>query len=423
MARRLAQPSDPVELLHDGDKVVAERGEPLAHALIAADRLLLARSGKMHRPRGPYCLRGGCDGCLARVDGEPNVMTCRRPARGGERIETQNVLGSRSVDMLRATDFLFPRGMDHHRLFAGVRGLSTVVQQFARRVAGLGRMPDWAAPAREARRVELPVLIVGGGAAGLGAAAELGGRALLVDDGLSPGGSLAALGPERALALAARAKAAGARVRSATTALALYREPEDERGWIHALLSGPEGVELALVDALCLAPGCHAPVLPFDNNDLPGVVSARAALWLWRSGIAIGDRVVIVGQGRFADAFEAAASSSLSVKRVALEQVLHASGRSRVGGVVVGDGGGERRLKADALIVDGPGAPSFELAEQSGARLRFDPARGYAPEHDASGQVSPGVWCAGSVVGAGDSERDGARIAQAMLRRATSRSR
>jgi sarcosine oxidase subunit alpha len=412
-----------VEILHDGEKVVAERGEPLAHALIAADRVLLARSGKMHRPRGPYCLRGACDGCLARVDGEPNVMTCRRPARGGERIETQNVLGSRGVDMLRATDFLFPRGMDHHRLFAGVRGLSAVVQQFARRVAGLGRMPERAAPAREARRVELPVLIVGGGAAGLAAAAVVGERALLVDDGLSPGGSLGTLDPERAAALVARATAAGARIRPRTTALALYREPEDERGRIHALSSGPEGVELALVDALCLAPGCHAPSLPFDNNDLPGVISARAALSLWRAGIAIGDRVVIVGQGRFADAFEAAAAGSLSVKRVALEQVLHASGRSRLGGVVVRDGGGERRLKADALIVDGPGAPSFELAEQSGARLRFDPARGYVPEHDGSGEVSPDVWCAGSVAGAEDSERDGARIGQAMLRRATSRSR
>ncbi len=418
MARRLAKPSSPVEILHDGEKIVAERGEPLAHALIAADRLLLARSGKMHRPRGPYCLRGGCDGCLARVDGEANVMTCRRVARGGERIETQNVMGSRGMDMLRATDFLFPRGMDHHRLFAGVRGLSSVVQQFARRVAGLGRLPDAGAPAREARRVELPVLIVGGGAAGLAAAAELGQRALLVDDGLSPGGSLAALDPDRAAALVERATRAGARIRPETTAIAVYREPEDERGRTHVLMAGPEGVELALVDALCLAPGCHAPVLPFGNNDLPGVMTARAGLWLWRSGIAIGERVVVVGQGRFADAFETAASGSVSATRVALDKLVHASGRSRLSSVVIRDGGSERRLKADALLVDGPGAPSFELAEQAGAKLRFDPASGYVPVRDDSGQVSPRVWCAGSVVGAEDSSEHGTDIAEA-IRRAT----
>lgn len=416
MARRLAQPSDPVELLHDGEKVLAERGEPLAHALIAADRLLIARSGKMHRPRGPYCLRGGCDGCLARVDGEPNVMTCRRPARGGESIETQNVVGSRGVDMLRATDFLFPRGMDHHKLFAGVRGVSTVVQQFARRVAGLGKMPTKESAPREARRVELPVLVVGGGAAGLAAAVELGEGTEVVDDGLAAGGSLAALDPDRARALAAKATAAGARIRTRTTALALYREPEDERGRIHALLATPEGVELALVEKLCLAPGCHAPALPFDNNDLPGVMAARAALSLWQSGIAIGNRVAIVGKGRFADAFEAAASGALHVTRVDEKKIVHASGRSRVGGIVIDAGGSQRRLKADAIVVDGPGAPSFELAEQSGASLRFDPARGYVPEADESGQVSPRVWCAGSVVAADDSESDGTRVARAMMR-------
>ena len=40
-------------------------GEPLAFALLAADKLALSRSPKLHRPHGPYCLRGGCDGCLA----------------------------------------------------------------------------------------------------------------------------------------------------------------------------------------------------------------------------------------------------------------------------------------------------------------------------------------------------------------------
>jgi sarcosine oxidase subunit alpha len=53
MATRLGQPGDAVELFHDGQSVVACRGEPLALSLIAADRLLLSRSPKLHRPRGP----------------------------------------------------------------------------------------------------------------------------------------------------------------------------------------------------------------------------------------------------------------------------------------------------------------------------------------------------------------------------------
>src|SRR5262245_50273100 len=181
-ARRLVPPTDPVEIEHEGERLEAERGEPLAFALIAAARLPLARSPKLHRPRGPYCLRGACDGCLARVDGVPNVMTCQRVALGGERIDTQNVLGTRGVDALRAADFLFPRGIDHHRLLAGIRGVSSVVQTFARRVAGLGKLPEAIETTRPARRREVDVLVIGGGPAGLGAAAALGAPAFLVDD-------------------------------------------------------------------------------------------------------------------------------------------------------------------------------------------------------------------------------------------------
>src|SRR5262245_66085637 len=106
---------DPVPGFLDGEPVPAERGEPIAVALLAADKTILARSPKLHRPRGPTCLRGACDGCLARVDGEPNVMTCFRPAQGGERVESQNVVGSRRADLLRVTDWFFAKGLGHHQ--------------------------------------------------------------------------------------------------------------------------------------------------------------------------------------------------------------------------------------------------------------------------------------------------------------------
>src|ERR1700704_5897175 len=111
---RLHPPRTPVTIHFDGQAVVAERGEPAAVALIAAGHLALARSPKFHRPRGPSCLRAACDGCLARVDDVPNVMTCRTPVAEGMRIETQNVVGSASTDFLRAADWLFPEGMNHH---------------------------------------------------------------------------------------------------------------------------------------------------------------------------------------------------------------------------------------------------------------------------------------------------------------------
>src|SRR5579859_1757832 len=114
MPRRLRPLRDPVTIELDGDAIEAERGEPIAVALLAADKIALARSPKFHRPRGPSCLRAACDGCLARVDDVPNVMTCMVAAEQGSVVRTQNTLGSREVDLLRMTDWFFPRGMNHH---------------------------------------------------------------------------------------------------------------------------------------------------------------------------------------------------------------------------------------------------------------------------------------------------------------------
>src|ERR1700690_3632537 len=138
---RVHPPRDPVALQLDGEDIVADRGEPVAIALIAAGHLALARSPKFHRPRGPSCMRAACDGCLARVDETPNVMTCMVAAAEGTAVVSQNRLGPREVDLLRMTDWFFPDGMNHHELFASVPGVQSVMQAFARRVAGLGRMP------------------------------------------------------------------------------------------------------------------------------------------------------------------------------------------------------------------------------------------------------------------------------------------
>jgi len=46
------------------DESVVEESAPAEPALVASGRLTLARSPKYHRPRGPSCMRGECDGCL-----------------------------------------------------------------------------------------------------------------------------------------------------------------------------------------------------------------------------------------------------------------------------------------------------------------------------------------------------------------------
>lgn len=408
MPERVKPPENPVEIHHDGARVVAERGEPLAHALIAADRLPVARSPKLHRPRGPYCLRGGCDGCLARVDGEPNVMTCLRPARGGEKIETQNVLGTRGVDALRAADFLFPRGIDHHRLFAGIRGVSGIVQSFARRVAGLGTLPDATLLPTSATRRDVDVLVIGGGAAGLAALAELPEGAVLVDDGTSPGGRQRAIAPERARELVSKATGRGAELCAETTAIALYREPELGDGRLHAVALGPASATLFVARAVIVASGRHAPVVAFGENDLPGVYSAGAALSLWRGGIALGARLALIGEGAVEEALCRAVAGHVEVIRLREVDVVRAVGRAKVTGIVLRDGGRERRERVDAIVVGGPGSPAMELAVQAGASVEFDALSGYRLHADEDGRLGPALFGAGSLVGSDTPTASGA---------------
>src|SRR5512140_865148 len=100
----------------DGRPVPARAGESVATALVAAGRLVVARSAKYHRPRGPFCLAGSCHACTARIDGVPNQRTCRVACRPGLVVETQNAFPTAAHDVLGAIDLAYPRGLDHHHL-------------------------------------------------------------------------------------------------------------------------------------------------------------------------------------------------------------------------------------------------------------------------------------------------------------------
>ena len=392
----------PVTLHFDGEPIPAERGEPVAVALLAAGKLALARSAKFHRPRGPACLRAACDGCLARVDERPNVMTCMVPAADGMVVKTQNTLGSREVDLLRVTDWFFPHGMNHHELFAGIPGLQGIMQSFARRVAGLGKLPAEVSAPREARRRAADVVVVGSGAAGMSVAvraADAGRQVEVIDDALEAGGTLRALPPEEAapwkplLARFEQHRATKAiTLRLETTAAALYGDD--------LLVAGPEGAEIVTARALVLAPGAHDAVLPFEGNDLPGIFSARAAGWLLARGVLPGERVVVCiapGADSLGEAVARRVAAAGGEVEVVHGEPLAAEGSARFKGLRVNTAAGEQRVKGDALVVHAPRAPAYELCEQAGASLVHEP-RGFVPKV-ARGKIRDGVFALGEVTG------------------------
>ncbi len=383
MFRRTGALRDPVTFSLDGSNVEAERGEPVAVALLAQDTFILARSPKLHRPHAPSCLRGGCDGCLMRVGGTPNVMTCLLPAQGGEQVETQNVIGARQADLLRVTDWFFPKGIDHHHLMAGIPGLGTVMQTFARKVAGLGRMPAESEPAREARRIEVDAAVVGGGVAGLAMTRELarkGVRVALVDDGLALGG---ALGPTAL-------EAEGVQVFSRSTAAGVYLG--------EVLVAAPEEAVVVRAKAKIFATGAHDGMLAFPGNDMPGVFSARALCVLAARGVVPEKCVVLAGAGFWADELERRLGKE-DVVRIKADTLAGVEGTAGVKRVLVRTHGDEASIKAEVLALALPGAPAFEVAAQAGAEVRYLQDRGYAVVCDERGRAGEGLWAAGECTG------------------------
>ncbi|HVK63110.1 MAG TPA: 2Fe-2S iron-sulfur cluster-binding protein [Polyangium sp.] len=391
MFRRTRAFRDPVTIHLDGSPVRAERGEPLAASLLAEDKIILARSPKLHRPRSASCFHGGCDGCLMRVDGTPNVMTCLHATRGDEEIEAQNVVGSRQADLLRVTDWFFPKGIDHHHFMAGVPALGSIMQSFARKIAGLGRMPSEIEAPRPARLLEADVVVVGAGLAGLVVAQKLGAagaRVVVVDDGLSLGGSLLAL-PDHAPLLAS-IRPSGDLVFSRATAAGVYLG--------ELLVAAEEGAVVVRAPAKVFATGTHDGVSAFPGNDLPGVFSARALCLLHTYGVEPDGPVVVAGAGFWAD--ELARRLGDRVLRCEASAVAGVEGTGQVKRVLLREGAeNERRVDTEILALALPGAPAFELAAQAGAEVRFDPARGYAVACDADGAAGEGIWAVGECTG------------------------
>jgi sarcosine oxidase, subunit alpha len=325
-----------------------------------------------------------------RVQGTPNVMTCLEPASGDERIEAQNVVGSRKADLLRVNDWLFPHGFDHHHFMTDVPALGPIVQSFARKISGLGRLPSDVRDKQPARFLDADVVVVGGGLAGLVVTQHLeaqGKRVVLVDDGLDLGGSLRALPGQAELLASLRPKRATVFVRA--TAIGVYQG--------ELVVATLDGAAVVRAPDKVFAAGAHDGVLAFKGNDLPGVFSARALCLLHAYGVEPDEPFVVIGDGFWAD--ELGRRFGDRVTRISEKVVEAARGSSTVKNVTVQDGKRKKALDTYVVGVSAHGAPAFELAAQAGAAVRFDENRGYAIECDERGRAGDGLWAVGECTG------------------------
>jgi hypothetical protein len=163
------------------------------------------------------------------------------------------------------------------------------MQYVARKMSGLGTLPETVARFDPARRLTTDVLVIGGGASGVAAANALrrkGFDVVLAELGQGPGGSLlddpTHVGPTPTLDAAARAL-------FDTGAVACYDDV--------TLLEDARGILEVRARARVFANGTHDVLGAFAGNDLPGVFSARAVCKALRHGVLPGERWALGGDG------------------------------------------------------------------------------------------------------------------------------
>lgn len=431
----------------DGREMVGRQGDTVASALHAQGIRVLYRSVRYHRPRGYFCGVGKCANCLMRVDGEPNVRACTRELQEDTAVESQKGWPSARRDVLGLVDRIFPDGFDYHERFLRPRILVPLYNAVIRRLAGFGDPPDRRDP--ETTPGETPtwtlspdVLVAGAGPAGLAAAeaaADHGRRVLLLEERPRAGGGLhlhpspldgktrwtGETGPEAAddLVDAVAGHGAARLVREAPV-LGIYPPPS---GGHHPTARDDPDAEAPLVvarspdalweitpDRLILAPGTYEAPLRIPDNDLPGVMGARAAHLLLERGVLPGHRVVVAGDGpralRTARALSRAGATVAALagdpgegdpgSEVPLRpdaRVAAAHGSHRLQAVTLATPGGEERVEADALVAAAGRYPRPELLQQARVPLtRADGAGALYPGVDVLGRSGrESVWVAG----------------------------
>lgn len=379
----------------------------MASALLAANGWLFSRSVKYHRPRGPACFARECDGCLMRVDGVPDVMTCATGARDGMRIETQNVVGSAQTDLLSATDWFFPEGINHHELLTKFRPLNRAMQSMARRVAGIGTLPDSPMTVLDAERVSCEALVIGAGPCGLAMTEKLrrlGVHAVVLDESNEAGGHLRYAPPRlhdgQASALLAATEA---------TAAALDREDAlrlgtSAIGFFHDAWFAATDEKLIALDAraLVFATGMREGAGLVPGGDKPGVVTARAFSRLFAGGIVPAKRVAFVGGGPWSEALVSQCESrGIEVAcRVREADVVRVLGSTKVSGLEARIGDRTERVPCDVVVTCSPPGAVFETASQAGANVTFH-SNGFfveATAHDGA-TGAPHVFAVGECSG------------------------
>ena len=401
----------PVKIIYNGRPVKAYEKETIAAALYAAGILHFNYSGRLHRPRGPFCMIGKCSQCMMTVNGIPHVRTCITLVEDGMIVETENVHETplpKPAKKLKITK----------------------------------------------KEKEYDIVVVGAGPAGLSAAleaAKMGAKVAVLDQNPFLGGQL--IKQTHKFFGTAESYAGTRGIDIAKMLVDELKDHENIDVYQAAQVIGyykREGVMMAFQSQrlaeytllrirgkrYVVATGAMERSLVFPGNDLPGVMGAGAAQTLMNVfGIRPADEVLIIGAGNVGViiAYQAA-QAGIKVKAVidilpkTAAYLVHASkirrmgipvfmrhtireayGKDRVEGAVIYQvddkfqpvPGSEKDIEVDGVWMAVGLTPSVELLELMGAKIKFvRELGGYVPYRTPFLETTlKGVYVAGDATG------------------------
>lgn len=404
----------------DGRQMRGLSGDTLASALLANGQLMMGRSFKYHRPRGPVASGAEEPNALLGLGQggrfEPNQRATTTPLVGGMVTTSQNCWPSLNFDIGAINNKLYrflPAGFYYKTFIQPRAAWKHVFEPIIRRSAGLGKAPTEAdLDTYEQAYAHADLVVVGGGIAGLTAALDAardGKSVIVVEQNPHWGGRTPtdhADGQSRIDALLDQLRGlSNVTLRRATMATGLY-----DHGYLmareavadHDPNSGLPRQRLWRIRAkhVVVATGALERPLSFAGNDVPGVILASAVRdFIVDYGVAPGRKVVVVTNND--DAYRtalAALDAGLTVPAIidargssngALAQALRGRGvRILTGSAIAGIKGGTaveavkvcthagsgdvtETIEADCVAMSGGWSPVVHLWSHCGGKLTW----------------------------------------------------
>ncbi|RWX78908.1 sarcosine oxidase subunit alpha family protein [Neorhizobium lilium] len=399
----------------DGRNYKGLQGDTLASALLANDQMLMGRSFKYHRPRGPVTAGSSEPNALLTIGSgarsEPNARATTVELYQGLVAASQNRWPSLKHDIGAVNSLLSPflgAGFYYKTFMWPAAFWEKLYEPLIRKAAGLGKLALEADPDRyEKAWAHCDLLVIGAGPAGLMAAlvaGRAGLRVILADEGFRPGGSL--LSESVSVAGLAAVDYAGGLVSELSSLPNVTLMPRTTVfGWYDDMVFGAvervqkhvaspspelpvERLWRIVAKRAILASGAEERPLVFGGNDKPGVMTATAArTYLNRYGVAVGGKVAVFTNG--GSGYRTAAD--LAAKGVEVTAVIDAraqsadvapagirvirnagvvatNGRHRIDGLLLERAGFEEVIGCDALAMSGGWSPIVHLMCQRGTK-------------------------------------------------------